>query len=432
MAAYYPLFDINGVLIGSISFVLALFYSYYLLQKHHCNQKAILNILMISAIGHFIGAYALYYFAITQGAESIFYFENASTSYQGFGSFFAFFILGYVRAYLIGDSFLAAFILSGAIGLIASVYLFLTYMVLLEKITVKLTVHQTCCYHFDSKQIFYPALLLLCWPSYFFWSAGIVKDNFAFLGINIILYHFAKNRWGLSSLMLTGTASLLGFMVRPYLFVIFISAYFIYMVTNSNMKFAYKISLLSALAMLSMILSPFLQQYSSMVHLTGSIAELGEFAVRQQQYMAIGSSIPVPTHNPYLVFFFIPYLMSANLLLPLMIGARNAIGFISSIENLYLLYWIIWFIRHNSLWRQLTKQYGTIKFYLIYFLVGMSCLSLMSTNLGLAMREKMMYVPALLLCMLLTYAYKRTCIISHHLQTSTLTSNNEPIGYTSR
>jgi len=186
--------------------------------------------------------------------------------------------------------------------------------------------------------------------------------------------------------------------------------------TRINNSACLYLSILFFISLITLALMPFLNEYGKMVHFSGSISSLGQYAITQQTYMSIGSSIPVPTHNPYLIFLFLPYLLLANLLLPLGIGAGNLIGAISSMENAYFLWWIIFFIKNRFVWNELSKHLRIMKFFLIYFIFGMSCLSMMCTNFGLAMREKMMFVPAFLICILLTYTYRRILIIKHHYQ----------------
>lgn len=406
----YGNIDFYGLAIGILSFFLVFPYVYYLLQKFGLNRTPIINAVIFSAIGHFLGAITLYWFAITAGADSIFYFKNASTHYQGLGYYFAFLVLGYAKAYLLGESFLGAFLISGAIGFVASVYYLLTYKILLDKMSGPYPL-----YHEDPNQLIYPAFLLVCWPSYFFWSAAIIKDNFAFISISIILFVIARGKVTLSSLIMVIITSFLAFMVRPYLFVIFAFTAVTYLLLNSKLSVLFKIFILSLLSMLTILLLPLLGDYAMMLNFSSAtVTNIGEYAVRQQQYMHLGSSIPIPTHNPHLTFLFLPYLVFANLFLPLGIGAHNMIGAISSVENIYFLGWAIFFIKNRTLWKSLKNTLRIASFFMIYSLVGMSCLSIMNSNLGLAMREKMMYVPAMLICIFLTYAYRRMLLIQQH------------------
>lgn len=123
------------------------------------------------------------------------------------------------------------------------------------------------------------------------------------------------------------------------------------------------------------------------------------------------TSISVPTDNIYLMGLFLPYMMLANLLLPLFLGSKNLIIIISSIENLYFLYITLKYLMHRRIWRILRRKISLINFFMIYFLVGLAFLGMINTNLGLAMREKMMYVPAFLIIVMLVYSYKRIIAI---------------------
>ncbi|GEM_PF-3599868 len=403
----YSYVDSYGLAIGILSFFFAAPFVYYLLQKYHLNRKSILKISLLSALGHFIGAYALCYFAVTSGADSVYYFHEATLTYEGMGYHFAFLLLGYAKAYLLGESFLGAFLISGAIAWIASTYFLLIYKILLDKIS-----GPNRLYEIDPKQLTYPALLLLCWPSYFFFSPGLIKDNFAFIGIGMILFVAVRGKLTISSLMMLAIASFFGFMVRPYLFIIFGLSAFIYLLLGSRLTLFFKIGAIGLIIIITLAMLPLLSDYATMMHFSSSsVAQIGKYAVRQQQYMHVGSSIPVPTHDPIVTFLFLPYLLFCNLFLPLGIGANNSIGIISSIENAYFLWIVVVFIRNKALYIKLKNQYPIIKFLMIYFLFGTSCLSIMNSNLGLAMREKMMYVPAFLICILLTYSYKRMQLI---------------------
>ncbi len=399
--------DARGICVGILAFLFVLPYVYYLLKKFELNTQPILISVLLSALGHLLGAVAMFLFAITAGADSVFYFKNAVLGYQGLGYYFAFTVIGYARHFLLGNSFLSCFLVSGAIAFVASVYYLLTYKILLDRLS-----KPHFLYRYDAKQLTLPAFLLLCWPSYFFWSSALVKDNFAFLSIGMILFVVAQSKITLSNLITLAIGGFLGLIVRPYLFVIFIFSAFLYLIWGSKWNAGVKIAVIGMLCLGTFLMLPILGDYAMMLRFSGTtLTEVGQFAVRQQQYMNIGSSIPIPTHDPHLTFLFIPYLVLVNLFLPLGIGASNAIGLISSIENAYLLGWVVVFWRNRVIWKLVRDKLSITVYFFIFSLFGMSCLSIMNSNLGLAMREKMMYVPALLMCVFLTYAYRRMLIL---------------------
>lgn len=377
-----------------------------LLYQHDLFRAKMIQLVFVCGIGHLIGGIAYYLFAVHSGADSVFYFENATRKFSGTGYHFAFYVVGQLRYYFVNDSFLGAFLFSSALAFLGSIFYLLAYKALLDKLS-----NQCKYYLLDSKMLSFPGLILLCWPSYFFWSAALVKDNFAFICVGIFFYCIASNKFSLSKLLLVITSSLLGFMIRPYLFIIVGLSIAIYMLIGSKMKIYTKIIIIAMIAYAGLLLLPQLVNYVDKLQSLGSLNYVANYAIRQQQYMSIGSSIPVPTHNPQLLFLFLPYLILVNLLLPLFYGASNLMGLISSFENFYLLGMIILLIRNRHCFRKVRSSIPVVNYLMIYFIVGMSFLSMMNTNLGLAMREKMMYVPALLIVIMLVYAYRRILIL---------------------
>lgn len=406
----YEFFDSRGFAIGFFVFFIVLIYSFFLLQKHDLNRRIIIGILILSCAGHFIGSILNYWFSITAGSDSVMYFQQKYASDRGkWGFYFAEKFLEFLKTN-VSDSFMSMFFLFGSLGLLASVYFFLTFKTLLDQIS-----NNQKLYCLDRKQLFFPALVILCWPSYFFWSAGLVKDSFAFLSVALLLYAIARGKVDIQGLITFCIGSALGLVVRPYLFVIVALSVIIYVLLSSKMNYFFKIGILVLLGIATSMVMPMLSSYN-LSFLKGSVTTIGQQLIYQQQVLSVGSSIPVPTSDPRLIFFCLPYLFFANLFLPLGFGASNFIGVVSSIENAYLVWCVFFFFKNKLIWSQICKNVRILKFLFIYFVVGMSCLSAMCTNLGLAMREKIMYVPALLICFSLVYSYRRILIIRHYLQ----------------
>lgn len=400
----YQFFDPQGFVIGFFAFFLALVYALYLVSRFNLKHVVIFKLLILCAIGHFIGAILYYWFSITAGSDSVIYFKHEfrnDGSYFGYS--FAMTLLDFLKKYLLGESLSGAFFLFAACGFIGSVHYLLTFKTLLDRASVT-----PPSYLIDNKQLFYPALLLLCWPSYFFWPVGLVKDSFSFTGASMFLFAIAQKKQSVFSLITFSIGILISLLVRPYLFVIGLAATLSYLLLGSKAKLHTKIILLVIIGIFTVNFIPFIQNYG---FISNSVDTIGHYIITQQKNMNLGSSIPMPTQNPKLVFFFLPYLIMANLFLPLIYGAKNLIGIIGSIENAYFVSWVWFFIKNRSIWRELKKKLPILIFFMLYFLFGISCLSMMSTNIGLAMREKILYVPALLMCIFLVYAYRRILII---------------------
>ena len=99
MACQYEELDAYGATIGITSFIVGLLFAYSLLRKFDLNRKSVCIALSLSGLGHFIGAYALFEFAVRVGADTCFYFANTTLEYQGTGYFFAFTVI--IPAYII-------------------------------------------------------------------------------------------------------------------------------------------------------------------------------------------------------------------------------------------------------------------------------------------------------------------------------------------
>ncbi len=388
---------------GCLFFLVVLSIAFILLKQEALGYKKILVLLLLSAIGHFLGGWFYYWFSLTQGSDSVFYFHMASTRFIGwFGYNFAFFVLGYLRKFVIDNSFLEAFFFCASLGFLGSVFYLLTYKRLLDKALAGGR------HALDGRLIFVPAVILLCWPSYFFWSAGLVKDSFAFLAIPMFLFALSAKRVGVGSLILIVFSLTLAYMVRPYLFLVIFVSGVGYLLLKSKLSVAVKIFLIALVLLIAVQLLESFVNYAKWAGLQSfSLEGVARRSILNQQYMSVGSSIPVPTKNPHLLYLFIPYLIAANLLLPFFVGAHNALAFICSFENLFFLYLVIQFVKQRATFKMLQKKIPIVSFLLFYFLTGMALLAMVNTNLGLAMREKMMYVPSFILVILLTYTYKR-------------------------
>jgi len=388
--------NITQIYLGIFAYVFAWLYGLFLLKKFDLISGRLICLTLLCLLGHLFGAIANYSYTMMNGSDSLQYFQMASTQCKGLAYWAAYCMMGYAKKYFVGESILNAFLISGAIGFIASIYFLLSYKILLNRLinNIKLYEHQ----------ILFPAFILLCWPSYLFFSAGLIKDCFSFLSVSIVLFVISNNKINLQSCLHLIVAFLLTIFIRPYIFVIFALASVVYFLLNIQ---KYNISYLFLIIISMIALFPLIHNYLVLTHFSGfTIKEIGHFAIQQEEYTQIGSKFPMLTHNPWLVFITLPYLFFANLLLPIGVGIKNNYILISSIENLYLFACILYFYINRSVWNDLKNQLNVVTFLIIYFVIGMSSLSLMNTNVGLAMREKIMYVPVLLICILLTYSYK--------------------------
>lgn len=395
--------DMDGFLVGIISFTFAFIFGIFLFKHYQIKTRAMLGILFLSTVGHFFGALFYCWYSLKYGSDSLVYFQNATTKWNGIGYEFVIYMVGNLKTYLIGNSLLGAFLFSGAVGLLGSIYYFLTFKVLLDK-SIALTSKFSTSY-----LPLIPSFLILCWPSYLLWSSGLVKDNFSFLFIGMFLLILAQGKKTFPSFIWLLSISIVGFLIRPYFLIIIAVSTFLYFLLNKELSFKVKLGLLFCMLLITGLILSCVAHYMLSFSKVGNIqtTNLGDYIIHQQLYMQeANGSLQMPTYNPRLVFLFWPYFIFANLFLPLGIKASHLMGWLSTLENMFFIVCVIFLFQNRALWKMLNRKVMVLQYFFLYFFIGIACLSIINLNMGLAMREKMMYVPAFLIIIFLVYAHK--------------------------
>ncbi len=333
---------------------------------------------------HFFFAY-LYWVTVGYDSDSTRYFYNAQP-YFGFNTEFAQFICWYMRDFFWGDSYLSAFFFSSVLSYFADLLYVLSFFEILKRLEIKI----------DIRLLFFPLFLFLFWPSHLYFSMGLIKDSGAYFCIALLTYTLLsfRSHSGIKLILLV-FALTLAFIIRPYFVVILFFASCLSFFFSKQMSLAKRSLILLILALLLFLASGLLLK---MGHLNvASLEAIGGRFVKNQVDQATGTSIPVPTTDPLLTFLFLPYLFLANLFLPLFIFANNFSGILASFENLIFIYICYLGIKHRQYWTVLKQKMPALSFLFYFSLSGLGFMSLINTNLGLAMRQKTMYVPILFL-----------------------------------
>jgi len=87
------------------------------------------------------------------------------------------------------------------------------------------------------------------------------------------------------------------------------------------------------------------------------------------------------------------------------LGVKNLIGVIASVENLVLLYLTWHYCKYRRFLYQFfsTRYQQLLKYMEFYLLMGIGFLGLLNTNLGLAMREKIMFTAPFMLLIAMSF-----------------------------
>ncbi|MCX7123580.1 MAG: hypothetical protein NTV32_07975 [Gammaproteobacteria bacterium] len=193
-------------------------------------------------------------------------------------------------------------------------------------------------------------------------------------------------------------------MLRPQVFIALIGALFLLSLLSKKVNKTMRVLALLIFVLAIIYLLPLILQY-------GNVAGFGDIAARSiqsQGNLSSGTAISLPTHNPNLIFFFLPYTMLANLFFPIFLGIRNMMGAFASVENLIFLLLLWQYVRIRSIFFRIfpLSTLVFIKYIEFYLLAGVGILGLLNVNLGLAMREKLMFTAPFLVPLALSVIFK--------------------------
>lgn len=351
-------------------------------------------ILILCFWGHAIGTY-FYSRMHTDSVDQ--YFALATPDFQGFGTAFVENMTWYVRYLFTGDSVLATFYIFTSFTFLGSVLWYTLYLRLASKLNI------------SKPSLIWPALILMCWPSFLFFTSGIGKDSLSFFFIPLILLcylNLQEKRMQVWNLFLITFSLFALFCLRPYLMMVFGLAYSLYTLKG--------VRRLSVGAIIAWILIFILTLYAASWSLQAqghfddiSLTSITERSAMQQNAQAIGTFFKMPSDNPIERLFLLPYSFIMNLCFPLIYLARNIQGYLASVEN-FVLIAILWKIfKQRQMVKQFFMQTSLLRFMFILFIVGMFFIAAVNTNLGLSMRQKSMYLPVILIIYCLLYVKKK-------------------------
>ncbi|MDP8079227.1 hypothetical protein [Phocoenobacter skyensis] len=268
-----------------------------------------------------------------------------------------------------GFSYLGNFLLYNMIGVVG----FFAFVASLKKTNVyKVS---------NCKKYFFYMLIFL--PSLSFWSSAIGKDVFSFMAIGLSIYSMIdKPKYFLFSISV-----LFMFLVRPHVAMIMLVAMMLSVMVYSKTKFYIKFSFVAIGLVVAFVAIPFAIQY---VGIQGDISYsrvIEYIQYRQTLNQQGGSSLNISSIS-------LPMQLITYVLRPFPFEAHNSFALFTSLENVFLL---LIFIKGIALF--LKKSKSTIRYNYVYMLsfsiVSWVLLATTTANLGLASRQKWMFVPVI-------------------------------------
>ncbi len=357
--------------------LLSLLFLAFLIKKKNSPYISA-KLMWLTFFYHTLFSYAYYKISLTKGADSIWYFESTreeSVSYTIGGANFIRFILSHLPEF----NYLSFTLLFGFFGLIG---IWLLIIIINENSIIK---------DKRTKLMLLAAMLL---PGINYWTSSLGKDSLIFFAIMLGIYAISnlKNR-----LIFLAVSILLTLHIRPHIAIAFILSFFLTLLLNSELPKARKLLLLLAggisIAFMTTLVSNFVGvDITQLSQITDKIEEQGT------RNISSNTSYHLAASNP--LFRVFTYLYR-----PLFYDASTLLHAVFSIENFIYLS-MFFYILHALLKRKL--KYNFLAFFLlIYFSAMTLLLSQTTANIGIALRQKTMFISAVTILFFMIYTRKK-------------------------
>ena len=352
-----------------------------------------INILKKLFIYHLL--FGIYYRFFTYGDSVGHWMVAKSMSYKDFvfnitqsqGTYFSY-ALNYIPSNVLGLSYFTGSMLYSLIGFIGLTYFYI--------IAISYVPYNSKY----GKYNLFPLLFFL--PSLHFWSCAVGKDTLLFFCIGIFMYGILKPIKRLPMIVLGLT---LAYFVRPHMTLFMLLAYGATYFTTSKVSFFQRIVFFGVMVGASFFILPSVMKFAKVEDST--IESFDEFAESKSTLLSrssVGSAIDISSY-PF------PLKVVTFLYRPLFFDARNIMGFLVSIENLFLVLLSIKIIRNNPL-ESYRKAPFVIQGMVWFLIIGTLAFSQSLGNLGIMIRMRNMFLPGLLIFILWSFSYQNQKVLN--------------------
>lgn len=338
-----------------------------------CKKKLDINIIIALFFWHTFFSLFYYFFTLINGADAVVYYYNSLGENFKFypGSPFIYY-LSSIFSRGLDANYLNVTLVYNLFGILGLIFLYLSIKKYLER-------------------LYWLWGCLLFIPSMSFWSAGLGKDAISFFSVCLFLYTITTNK---KIYILLPISFFFMFMVRPHIALMIIVSFILYFILKSRVHILFKITTLPIIVAGIILSSSFVQQYVGLEE--ASLDSVSSYVDQRQGYnQSGGSSIDLQSMSyPMQLFTYI--------FRPLPFDAHSALALFTSIENTLLLILFLYVLFKNKFRLHYFIE-GENTWLLIYAFLTCSMLAITTANLGIATRQKWMFMPIFLY--LLIYAF---------------------------
>ncbi|MDP3674461.1 MAG: hypothetical protein Q8R44_05130 [Novosphingobium sp.] len=346
------------------------------------NRK--LGLFVAIIVAHAITSALYYYYVQNSDADTKLYYYDPYGFYSqpfSLGTIFLIYLVQWLKSQ-IGGSYFDYFLLFQAIGVWGIVLL----ARILEELTIVL----------DEP---WPPLLtiMVMMPGMYFWTSAISKDGPLFFACALALWATMalSRRWAWM-----GVAVVLMMLFRPHVALLSMIAFALALVAGRGVATSVRVMLvgLSAVAVIALAGTV---QASLRIDLS-SVGSIASYVDNQSAVAANASGT-----GGGIVTLPLPVKLFSLLYRPFFFDAGGIFGLVASVQNIFMVYATFLLIREFRVWRAMFRESLPIRFATL-FLAGMVLmLSVMYYNVGLGLRQREMFTPALYLIFCSVYIVKR-------------------------
>jgi len=235
------------------------------------------------------------------------------------------------------------------------------------------------------------AILIVLLPGFHFWTAALGKDSFTFMFIMAFFFSLKNIKKNIFLLIIS---SIFLTLIRPYLTIFILISIVATLLFRNQFKFKFSHIIVGLFSVASLvILLPFFKDFFYLESFDlENLINRTEFYNNQGAKHADGSSSYIDVSNYNLLFKMFAYFFR-----PLFFDAHSILQLIISFENLFLITLIISWLK--SIKFKIFKWYRLLnlidRIMLFYVLIGWIIMASSMYNLGLASRQKYMFLPVL-------------------------------------
>ncbi|MBY8974410.1 hypothetical protein KHP62_01240 [Rhodobacteraceae bacterium NNCM2] len=328
---------------------------------------------------HLAAAFAFWAITLTVRSDPHLYYRHAEWTHDiGLGTAFISYLTGLLRRGL-DISYLDGFLFFQIPGLIG--------IILLHKAATRLAAEE-----FGTRVAMLVLVLLM--PGLQFWTASIGKDSLAILGYGLIALALTYRplQW-----LPLAAGVLIYFMIRPHIAFILVLSMALAFLPVFGRSSPRAIIAGTGAVLAFMLMLPFIFYFVGIEE--AGVAGVTDFISRRQALgFRGGSGFDLSELTAVERIFTIWFR-------PLFFDADGANAIVASVENLFLIGVFAFLIYNGRLLLRLFSVSEVLRFHGFFLLFFTLILSQTTGNLGLALRQKMMAVPALILIFVAVAAY---------------------------